>query len=113
LRLGKGPSSIFSFQTKPINIFSIGDTRDKVTTILSETKDPANAELIKKLKPVWGVDEEGEINGAWGYTKLGVPGLWYMLGNLGMCRFYSMRVALQIKAMEEGIWSGVYEGVGR
>jgi len=92
-------------------MFSIGDTRDKVTTILSETKDPANAELIKKLKPVWGVDEEGEINGAWGYTKLGVPGLWYMLGNLGMCRFYSMRVALQIKAMEEGIWSGVYEGL--
>jgi len=37
--------------------------------ILSETKDPANAELIKKLKPVWGVGAEGEINGlgAWGY----------------------------------------------
>jgi len=50
--------------------------------ILSETKDPANAELIKKLKPVWGVDAEGEVNIQ--YSKLGVPGPWYMLGNLGM-----------------------------
>jgi len=30
--------------------FSIGDTCDKVTTIISETKDPANAELIKKTQ---------------------------------------------------------------
>jgi len=73
-----------------------------VTTIISESKDPANAELIKKPKPVWGVDAEGELNRAWG-SKLGVPGLWYMLGTLSICRFYSMRVALQIKAMEEGI----------
>ena len=74
-----------------------------MTTIISESKDPANAKLIKELKPVWGVDAEGQLNGAWGYSKLGVPCLWYMLGILSICRFYSMRVALQIKAMEEGI----------
>jgi len=67
-----------------------------VTTIISESKDPANAKLIKELKPVWGVDAEGQLNGAWGYSKLGVPGLWYMLRTLSICRFYYMGVALLV-----------------
>jgi len=63
--------------------FSTGDTCDKVTTIISETKNPANAELIKKLK------KTQSCLGSWcrGRNKrtrsvgiLGVPGLWYMLG---------------------------------
>jgi len=46
--------------------------------ILSETKDPANAELIKKLKPVWGVDADGEvkiqqIGRAWSLVYAGKP----------------------------------------
>ena len=88
--------------------YSFGDTRDRVTSDLS--RDPRNAQLIKKLNPIWGLDKEGEVNGVWAYGKLGVPGLWYMHGNLATCRFYSRRIALQIKAMEEGIWNGVYEG---
>jgi len=86
---------------------SLGETMDRVTAVLS--KDPANAELIKKLKPIWGVDSEGETIGVWKANGLGLPGLWYMLGNLGICRFHSTHMALQIKAMEEGIWSGAYE----
>ncbi len=92
-------------------VYSFGDTLDRVTSVLS--KDPRNANLIKKLNPIWGLDKEGEVSGVWGYNKLGVPGLWYMYGNLATCRFYSMRIALQIKAMEEGIWSGVYEDPGQ
>ncbi len=80
---------------------------DRVTAVLS--KDPGNAELIKKLKPIWGVDSEGETIGVWKANGLGPTGLWYMLGNLGICRFHSTHMALQIKAMEEGIWSGAYE----
>jgi hypothetical protein len=84
---------------------------DKVTSILSASNDPATAALIAKIKPIWGVNSEGEFNGVYTYNALGVRGLWYMLGNLAMCRFHSTHIALQIKAMEEGIWGGAaYEG---
>lgn len=101
--------SIFFSSSSPIrpHIDSLGETVDRVTAVLSQ--DPANAELVKELRPIWGVDSEGETNGIWKANGLGLPGLWYMLGNLGMCRFHSAHVALQIKAMEEGIWGGAYE----
>ena len=33
---------------------------------------------MDKCKPIWGLNKEGEINGAWRDT--GVKGLWYMAG---------------------------------
>ncbi|TFK48074.1 FAD/NAD(P)-binding domain-containing protein [Heliocybe sulcata] len=57
-----------------------------------------------KLRPIWGISEEGEINGAW--RDIGIPNLWYMMGNLAMCRFHSKHLALQIKARLEGAWNG-------
>ncbi|KAF7310130.1 hypothetical protein MIND_00386400 [Mycena indigotica] len=57
--------------------------------------------IADTIRPVWGLDKEGEMNGAW--RDLGVKGLWYMTGNLSMSRFHSKHVALQIKAIEEGI----------
>jgi len=32
-----------------------------------------------------------------------MPGFWFMGGSLALCRTYSRFVALQIKAVEEGI----------
>ncbi|CAA7267532.1 unnamed protein product [Cyclocybe aegerita] len=61
-------------------------------------------EVADKSKPVWGINEEGEINGCW--RDLGYKGMWYMMGNLALCRFYSKPLALQIKAMEEGVFDG-------
>jgi len=63
-------------------------------------------EVAAKLKPVWGLDKEGELNGVW--RDLGVKGIWSMLGNLALCRFHSKHVALQIKAMEEGVFGQRY-----
>nr|GAT42717.1 flavin-containing monooxygenase [Mycena chlorophos] len=57
-----------------------------------------------RCKPIWGLDEEGELQGVW--RDLGMRGLWYMFGNYALSRFHSKHVALQIKAMEEGIWDG-------
>ena len=37
-------------------------------------------EVADKCKPLWGMDEEGEINGCW--KDMGVPGLWYIMGML-------------------------------
>jgi len=65
------------------------------------------ADVAKNVKPLWGLDDEGEIRGAW--KDMGVPGLWYMVGNLALCRFYSKHVVLQIKAMEEGIFGSRYD----
>jgi len=79
-------------------------------TGFSDARDPIRAicgnEIGDKLPPIWGLDAEGEINGVW--RQLGVPNLWYMMGNLAWCRFFSKHVALQIKAKQEGILGEPY-----
>ena len=37
-------------------------------------------EVADACKPVWGLDEEGELNGC--YRDLGLQGLWYITGTL-------------------------------
>ncbi|KAF8884029.1 FAD/NAD-P-binding domain-containing protein [Infundibulicybe gibba] len=63
-------------------------------------------DVTDRCSPIWGLDEEGEINGCW--RDMGVKGLWSMMGNLAYCRFHSKHVALQIKAMEVGVFDGRY-----
>ncbi|KAK7054240.1 hypothetical protein R3P38DRAFT_2856057 [Favolaschia claudopus] len=77
----------------------VGDVRDNIRKVCGD-------ELTDRCKPIWGLDAEGEIQGCWRDT--GLPGLWYMMGNLAYCRFHSKHVALQIKAMEEGIFTKRY-----
>ncbi|KAJ7887426.1 hypothetical protein B0H13DRAFT_2534157 [Mycena leptocephala] len=81
------------------NSRSLGDARNGVRKICGDA-------VGDRCKPIWGLNAEGEINGAW--RDLGVPGLWYMIGNLALCRFHSKHVALQIKAMEEGVFGERY-----
>ncbi|KIK57866.1 hypothetical protein GYMLUDRAFT_45704 [Collybiopsis luxurians FD-317 M1] len=71
-----------------------GDIRKAIGSICGE-------EVENKCKRIWGHDEELEIHGTW--RDLGVPNLWYMCGGLGVSRFYSKHLALQIQAIEEGI----------
>ncbi|KAG5640708.1 hypothetical protein DXG03_007477, partial [Asterophora parasitica] len=63
----------------------LGDSRSHLGKVCGK-------EVEKRLKPLWGLDAEGEINGAW--RDLGVKGIWSMLGNLALCRFHSKHVAL-------------------
>ncbi|MEJ0017366.1 MAG: NAD(P)/FAD-dependent oxidoreductase [Acetobacteraceae bacterium] len=56
-----------------------------------------------RMGPVWGFDEEGELQGMWRPT--GQPGLWFHGGGLAQCRIFSKVLALQIKARELGISS--------
>ncbi|PVH75490.1 dimethylaniline monooxygenase (N-oxide forming) [Cadophora sp. DSE1049] len=58
-------------------------------------------ELADQVKDVWGFDEEGEVRTMW--RKTGHPGFWFFGGNLALCRYWSRMIALQIKALEEGI----------
>lgn len=59
------------------------------------------SEVADRCKPVWGLDEEGELRGVW--RRSGQDGLWFMGGNLQQARIYSKYLALQIKAIEEEI----------
>ncbi|KAF5378871.1 hypothetical protein D9615_006928 [Tricholomella constricta] len=77
----------------------LGDPRAHVRKVCGE-------EVEAKLKPFWGLDPEGEINGVW--RDLGMKGLWSMMGNLALCRFHSKHVALQIKAIQEGVFGERY-----
>jgi len=76
-----------------------GDVRDPIKKILAD-------ELADQCKPLWGLDEEMELNGVWRDT--GIKNLWSMMGNLALCRFHSKHIALQIKAIEEGVFGPRY-----
>ncbi|BFZ55340.1 hypothetical protein PYCC9005_002380 [Savitreella phatthalungensis] len=58
-------------------------------------------EVADQTKDVWGLDEQGELATIW--RNSGHPGMWYMGGNLALCRYYSKRLALSIKMLEEGL----------
>ena len=67
-------------------------------------------ELVKKLfgegvasrvGRIWGFGEAQELRNM--YTRTGQPGLWFIAGGLAQCRIGSKHLALQIKAIEEGL----------
>ncbi|PYI22360.1 flavin-binding monooxygenase-like protein [Aspergillus japonicus CBS 114.51] len=57
--------------------------------------------VADRVGDIWGMDAEGEMRTIW--RRSGHPGLWFMGGNLALCRYFSRTLALQIKALEEGI----------
>ncbi|KAF1966056.1 FAD/NAD(P)-binding domain-containing protein [Bimuria novae-zelandiae CBS 107.79] len=58
-------------------------------------------EVADRVGDVWGLNAEGEFRTMW--QQSGHPGFWFMGGNLAITRYYSRILALQIKAIEEGI----------
>ncbi|KZO99679.1 FAD/NAD(P)-binding domain-containing protein [Calocera viscosa TUFC12733] len=73
--------------------------------IRENLKQTFGEEFIKGLKDPWYLDQEGELRAVW--RDSGKQSFWYMIGNLSYARFYSRRVALQIKALLTGVWDGV------
>ncbi|KAG2148713.1 uncharacterized protein EDB93DRAFT_1144408 [Suillus bovinus] len=71
-----------------------GDHRDFISDVCGD-------EIASKITRVWGLDEEGQTAGMWRYC--GQDGLWFANGNLSLSRFHSLHLAMQIKAIEEGI----------
>jgi putative flavoprotein involved in K+ transport len=60
-------------------------------------------DIADRIGPVWGFDEGGELRNMWRRTAQ--PGLWFTAGSLAQCRIYSRYLAIQIKALEEGLLS--------
>jgi cation diffusion facilitator CzcD-associated flavoprotein CzcO len=58
-------------------------------------------EVAARVGPIWGYGEEQELRNM--YTRTAQPGLWFIAGSLAQCRINSKYLALQIKAIEEGL----------
>ena len=58
-------------------------------------------EVTKRVGTIWGFGEEQELRNM--YVRTGQPGLWFIAGGLAQCRIGSKYLALQIKAIEEGL----------
>lgn len=71
-----------------------GDNREIV-------KDICGPDVVSKVKPVWGLDSEGELSAI--YRDSGHERLWFALGNFPWSRYLSLRLAMKIKAIEEGL----------
>ncbi|PHH61182.1 hypothetical protein CDD81_705 [Ophiocordyceps australis] len=67
----------------------------------SQTRYIFGDAVADSVDDVWEFNEEGEFRTIW--QQSGHPGFWYHGGNLGQCRFYSRLLALQIKAIQEGL----------
>ena len=58
--------------------------------------------VADRIGDIWGFDQEGEVRTIWRRNP-GLPGFWFMGGNLMLARYFSRMLALQIKAIEVGI----------
>jgi putative flavoprotein involved in K+ transport len=58
-------------------------------------------DVTDRVGVIWGFGEEQELRKM--YTRTGQPGLWLIAGGLAQCRIGSKHLALQIKAIEEGL----------
>ena len=67
-------------------------------------------EISDAVGPVWGFDDGGELRNMWRRTAQ--PGLWFIAGSLAQCRILSRYLALQIKALEEGLLSDRENSMG-
>ena len=57
--------------------------------------------IAERVGPIWGFGEGHELRNMYARTRQ--PGLWFIAGSLAQCRINSKYLALQIKAIEEGI----------
>ncbi len=55
----------------------------------------------RRVGTIWGFGEAQELRNM--YVRTGQPGLWLIAGGLAQCRINSKYLALQIKAIEEGL----------
>jgi len=57
--------------------------------------------MAERIGPVWGEDKDGELANM--FKRTPQEGVWFIAGSLTQARVYSKYMALQIKAIEEGL----------
>ncbi len=68
--------------------------QDTVRTYLGDA-------IADKIGPVWGYGDGAELRNMW--VRTAQPGLWFTAGSLAQCRIFSRYLAIEIKALEEGL----------
>ncbi len=58
-------------------------------------------DMAARVGPIWGFGDGEELRSM--YCRTSQPGLWFIAGSLAQCRINSKYLALQIKAIEEGL----------
>jgi putative flavoprotein involved in K+ transport len=58
-------------------------------------------DVADRVGPIWGFGDGFELRNMYARTKQ--PGLWFIAGSLAQCRINSRFLALQIKAIEQGM----------
>lgn len=58
-------------------------------------------DMAEKIGPIWGEDADGELANM--FKRTPQDGVWFIAGSLTQARVYSKYMALQIKALEEGL----------
>lgn len=58
-------------------------------------------EMAERIGPIWGEGEDGELANM--FKRTPQDGAWFIAGSLTQARIYSKYMALQIKALEEGL----------
>jgi cation diffusion facilitator CzcD-associated flavoprotein CzcO len=58
-------------------------------------------DVADRVGTIWGFGDTQELRNM--YVRTGQPGLWFIAGGLAQCRIGSKQLALQIKAIEEGL----------
>ena len=101
-------SDIESFIANGIRM-KIGETLAADLIVLATGYKPQEV-LVRKLfgeniaarvGPIWGFGDGQELRNM--YARTGQDGLWFIAGSLAQCRINSKYLALQIKAIEEGL----------
>ena len=59
--------------------------------------------MADRVGPIWGFGDGVELRNM--YCRTPQPGLWFIAGSLAQCRINSKYLALQVKAIEEGLIS--------
>ena len=57
--------------------------------------------IADRVGAIWGFGDGMELRNM--YARTGQPGMWFIAGSLAQCRINSKFLALQIKAIEEGL----------
>ena len=58
-------------------------------------------EMAQRIGPIWGEDKDAELANM--FKRTPQQGVWFIAGSLTQARIYSKYMALQIKAIEEGL----------
>jgi cation diffusion facilitator CzcD-associated flavoprotein CzcO len=82
----------------PADVIVLGTGYYPQAELIRRTLDAGVAERIGQI---WGEDEDGELGNMFKRTRQ--DGAWFIAGSLTQVRVYSKYMALQIKALEEGL----------